>query len=121
MKLSHVVLTACVVCSACDLGNGRACTEIAVASVSLEVVAAEDGEPIADAEVTFTLDGGESRQPDAHDDDVFVLDYEETGIFEVTVSAPGFETVTRTYDVMLDEDGCHPVGEVDEIELGAEE
>lgn len=122
MKLSQLVVIGCLGFLACDSDGGDACTEIAVASVTLEVVAAEDGEPLPDAAVSFTLDGGEMREPDSQDDGgVFVLDYEETGAFLVTVSAPGFEMLTRSYNVVLEEGGCHPEGVSDTVELGKAE
>lgn len=124
MRLSFglsLIVTTCLL-AACDLGGDNACTEIAVASVTLEILAADDGEPIDDAEVTFTLDDGAAQDAaERHSDGAFVLAYEETGTFAVTASAPGFEAVMRSYDVVLEEGGCHPVGVADVIELARAE
>ena len=100
---------------ACD--TGTACTEIAVASVTLEVIDAETDAPLPEAEVSFTLDGGDAQAPAETDGNRFTLAYEETGLFAVTVTADGYEQFEAEYDIVLDEDGCHPVGESDTIEL----
>lgn len=100
----------------CDFG--AACDEIAVASVSLEVVDAQTEAAIEMPTITFSVDGdAEVRQPADGYDGIFVLTYEETGTFEVSVSADGYAGTMRTYEVVLDEDGCHPVGHSDVIEL----
>lgn len=103
--------------SGCD----EACTEIAVASVSLQVESGDGARPLPDAEVTFTLDGGPAREAEHLGDGEFVLAYEEAGTFEVQVGAPGHEQVERSYPIALAEDGCHvePADEV--IVLAVEE
>lgn len=118
MKLGLITLGLCLL-TACDT---QSCTEIAVASVSLHVVSAETGEDLDDVAVRFSIDGGAEQQPDAREDDgAFILDYEETGTFAVTIEAAGFETVMTDYKVVLDEDGCHPLGVSDTIELAMAE
>ena len=116
MRLGLLALcSTALLCSACDAG--KACTDLAASSVTLEVVDAETDEALPDAEVSFTLDGGETQMPAEVDGNRFVLAYEETGVFAVTVTADGYEQLEAQYDVILDEDGCHPVGESDTIEL----
>jgi|GEM_PF-3230449 len=116
MKLGLLALcSTALLLSACDAG--KACTDIAVGSVTLEVVDAETESPLPDADVSFTLDGGDAQSPAETDGNRFVLAYEEIGTFAVTVTADGYEQVERQYDIGLDEDGCHPVGEADTIEL----
>lgn len=103
--------------SGCDEG----CTDIASASVTLEVLAAEDQAPITDAAVEFTVDGGETRTPEYSDAGSYTLATEEDGEFAVEVAAEGFETVMRTYTVGLDADGCHVEGKSETIELARAE
>lgn len=103
--------------SGCD----EACTEIAVASVSLQVESGDGARPLPDAEVSFTLDGGPAREAEHLGDGEFVLAYEEAGTFAVEVGADGHERVQRSYAVVLAEDGCHvePLDEV--VVLAVEE
>lgn len=107
--------------AALPAGCDDACTEIAVASVTLEVVAADDQTPIADATIEFTLDGGETRAPEYADQGVYTLATEEDGRFDVDISAEGFETVMRTYTMEMDADGCHVQGESETIQLARAE
>lgn len=103
---------------ACGCDFGGACDDIAVGSVSLEVVDAQTEEAIEMPTITFTVDGDPEVRPPADGyDGRFVLTYEETGTFEVSVSAEGYAESMRTYEVVLDEDGCHPVGQSDVIAL----
>lgn len=116
MKLGLLALcSTALLLPACDAG--KACTDIAASSVTLEVVDAETDEALPDADVTFTLDGGDAQMPAEVDGNRFVLAYEETGVFAVTVTADGYEQAEVQYDIVLDDDGCHPVGESDTIEL----
>ena len=108
------LLGACALLPACD---GQACTEIAAASVTLEVVDAQTDEPITDADIAFTVDGGEPRAPADAFDGTYGLAYEEEGTFEVTIAAPGYEPAQRTYDIELDAEGCHVDGVTDTVEL----
>ncbi len=102
------------------VGCDEACTEIAVVSVSLEVRGGDDA-LLEDADVSFTLDGGPTRQPDYAEDGRFDLALEEDGRFEVTVTAPEHEQVQRTYDVELTDDGCHVEGVTDTVVLGQQD
>lgn len=113
-------LTLALAAPGCDFPGpgGTACTDIAVASLSLQVVDAQTGDPVPMPIITFTVDGdGEVREPVEDFGGDFVLAYEETGTFEVTVAAEGYLEAGRTYDIVMDEDGCHPVGQLDVIEL----
>ncbi len=103
--------------SGCD----EACTEIAVASVSLQVESGDGARPLPDAEVSFTLDDGPVRAAEHVGDGEFVLAYEEAGTFEVQIGADGHEQLERSYAVVLEEGGCHvePVDEV--VVLAVEE
>lgn len=103
--------------SGCD----EACTEIAVASISLQVKSGDGARPLPDAEVSFTLDGGPVREAEHLGDGEFVLAYEEAGTFEVEIGADGHERAMRSYAVVLAEGGCHvePFDEV--VVLGVEE
>ncbi|MEM6296319.1 MAG: hypothetical protein AAGA54_33925 [Myxococcota bacterium] len=97
-------------------GCDEACEEYAAASVSLEVLDAKR-QPIADADVRFTIDGGEERQAESFGDGAFVAGYEEDGRFEVTIEAADHTPAQRTYDVAFEADGCHVETVTDRIEL----
>ena len=91
------------------------CTLESVASVRLDVVDAETGEPV-DATVTFVLDGGEPQEPEFEDGSGgYTLASETEGTFVVTIAADGYETVMREYVVTGDE--CHVETVSDEIAL----
>jgi hypothetical protein len=102
------------------LGTGlagcQACDSDVRASVSLSVVDAETGEDV-DAMVTFVLDGEGPNAPEEGWPGTYVLASETEGTFEVTISAEGYETVMRVYEVTGDE--CHVEGVEDTIELMA--
>jgi hypothetical protein len=104
----------------CDLpghDGGHACTDIAASSVSLEVVDAQTGARVDAPVITFTVDDGEQREPADAAGETIVLAYEEVGTFEVEIGASGYATTSKTYEVELDEAGCHPEGIVDTVEL----
>ncbi len=108
-----VVLT--VFAPGCDQG----CEEYAAASVSLEVRGA-DRQPIPDADVRFTVDGGEERHAESFGDGSFVAGYEESGRFELTITADEHTPAQRAYDVAFEADGCHVGTVTDRIELEPE-
>lgn len=110
-------LTLIALASGCD----DACTEIAVASVSLQVESGDGARPLPSAEVSFTLDGGPTRDAEHLGEGDFILAYEEAGTFEVDIGADGHERVERSYAVVLAEGGCHvePIDEV--VVLAVEE
>lgn len=110
MRLMTLLLPVVVLASACDSD----CTEIALASVTLEVRSAA-GQPLPDADVTFTLDGGPERDAESFGDGTFVLGREEPGAFEATVAAEGHEPETRSYTVTAD--ACHVDPVEDEVVL----
>lgn len=90
--------------SGCDQG---ACTLDARTSLVLTVVDAQTSEPPeADVTVTYLVDGEDPSQPaERLQGGRFLLGLEVEGTFEVTVSAEGYETVTREYEVTSDD--CH--------------
>ncbi len=108
MRLLPLLLVACEID---DPNNGNACTDIAMASVSLSV-ADLDGLPVTDATVTYTVDGGASMDCESWDDGQYVCGWEKPGTIVVTVEKEGFVTVTETLEVGMTEDECHVEGEV---------
>ncbi len=90
-------------------------------SVALELRSGEDEALLEDAEVTFTLDEGPQREPEHAEAGRFDLAIEEDGRFDVTVTAPGHEVVTRSYDIGLTSDGCHVEGVTETLVLATEE
>jgi hypothetical protein len=91
------------------------CTTEAVASVQLDVVDAETGDPV-EATVTFLLDGDGPREPEFESGPgSYVLASETEGTFVVTIAADGYETVMREYVVTADE--CHVETVTDEVAL----
>jgi hypothetical protein len=104
--------------SACQ--NGHVCTSQLVAALVLTIVDAETGEPIPDPVVSFRIDGGELQMPESwihHQEDVVVVAYEHTGLYEVAIEAEGYEPAQAEYDVGLDEAQCHAETVRETIEL----
>jgi hypothetical protein len=85
-------------------------------SLTLLVVDAETGADV-DATVTFLLDGEGPSEPEEGWPGTYVLASEMEGTFAVTISADGYETVMREYEVTGDE--CHVQSVEDTIELMA--
>lgn len=105
--------------AACDLApsdSGPICTDIAIASVSLSVVD-ESGAAVADAEATFTVDGGSKQICENTGNGGYACGWEVAGTFEVTVAKEGLESVTEAVVVGMTEDGCHVDGQVLDITL----
>jgi len=86
-------------------GSCNACDSSAKPSVVLSVIDAGNGSDV-DATVTFVHDGVGPMQPEESFPGTYVLSSEQSGTFEVTVTADGYETTTKIYEV--DDDGCHP-------------
>lgn len=80
------------------------CTDMAVSSVSLELVD-ESGASIAGADVRYRVDGGAEQDCEDFGDGAYVCGWEEAGSFEITAEAIGFATETFALDVEADE--CH--------------
>jgi hypothetical protein len=94
-----------------DSGSGVGCTEIAMSSVTVNVVD-ENGATVLGAEVLFSVDGGARQTCDAVADGEFVCGWEQAGIIEVTVAKEGYETLVESVEIGRTDDGCHVVGEV---------
>lgn len=95
------------------------CTELAAVSVIVTVVD-DQGTPMPEAQVFFSVDGAAEVACEGHDDAVFMCGYEELGEITVTASAVGGYTEdSETVFVELDEDGCHVVGQSVELVLEA--
>jgi hypothetical protein len=108
-SLLALILAALLVpSSGCDDPEPQGgCSLIAKYSLVLTVVDAETGEPPeADLTITYLVDGEAPDQPaEKLPDSQYQMGLEVEGTFEVTVSADGYETVTREYEVTSSD--CH--------------
>ncbi len=95
----------------CDVGGE--CDLMAVSSLTVNV-SDPDGEAVEEVSVRYSVDGGEFS--DCEDiSDAWICGWEESGAFEVEVSAPGFETQTASAQI---EDGeCHVLPQSIDIAL----
>ena len=91
-----------------------ACTDIAVASTTVEVVD-DFGDPIHTAEVTYSVDGGQERACEQITGISWVCGWEEAGTFEIRADAPYHEAASVTVEV--GEDECHVIQEQVVVEL----
>lgn len=62
----------------------------------------EQGDPITDAEVVFSVDGGEEEACDANH-----CGSEREGTFVITARKAGYEDAQKSIVVGPDADGCH--------------
>jgi hypothetical protein len=99
--------------------NQIVCTEEARSSVTLKILDSGTGEPVSEATITYSVDGGSDTSLECTDVEEFVdncgsfpLTYEVDGTFEITVSSPGYADKTRTITIEMTADGCHVVGKV---------
>jgi len=104
-----------------DDGGQVACTEEARSSVTLDVVD-ENSDPLTDATVTFTIDGGSTEEAECFDSSTngcsdYVLAYEQAGVFNIAVSKDGYITAEESITVGMTDDGCHVDGQVVTITL----
>lgn len=93
-----------------------ACTEIAIASVIVNVSTADGAD--AAIEVTYSADGVDAAVCDSFGDPgQYVCGYEVAGEVEVEVAAEGYEPQVLTVTVEETEDGCHVVTETVDVVL----
>lgn len=92
----------------CGCEARQACTTEARGSVTVTVTD-PDGAPVADPEVTFSVDGGDPAPCDAMPGGSFVCGWEVSGELAITADAWGFGAVTET--VTVGRDACHVIPE----------
>jgi hypothetical protein len=101
------------------IGDGEACTDLAAVSVTATVEDAA-GDPVDDADVVFTVDGGPDETAcNFLSDGQYACGTEVEGEIAVTARKDGFITDTDDTIVGLTADGCHVDGE--ELDLVLEE
>ena len=98
------------------LEGGTACTEIAVASVTV-VVLDEDGAALSGAVVTYTVDGSGELPADQLSGNEFVAGWEVAGTFAITAAKNGYVSAVAEVTVVEDGTGCHVVGQRVEMVL----
>jgi hypothetical protein len=105
------------VLAGCPIGDNPSCTTIATYSVNVTVVD-EQGAAVAEAIVSYSVDGEERGACEDIGDGSFVCGVEEAGHFVITASAQGFEA--RSQEVVVNENECHVLPETLEISLLSE-
>lgn len=110
----------------CDLlgGNpgdsgGQACTEMAAASLTLEVLDPQGG-AVLDASVHYSVDGSDPTVCDAWGNGTYVCGYEVAGELTVTVEAEGYLDAQTVATVVMDDVGCHVIGQTASLTLEAD-
>jgi hypothetical protein len=103
-----VGLAACALgaasCGGGSDGDDIACTAEARASVMLTVVDASNA-PVADARVSYRVDGGALQSLNCGAAGVCAVGFEVRGVFEITVEATGYAPASRSAAVTGDV--CH--------------
>ncbi len=100
LSLSFLILTGCP--------QPTNCTTEARSSVSVNVVD-ENGEPILNAELTYSVDGGPSLDCEIFGDGSSVCGWEASGEIAITATAQGYQSASETVTVESDE--CHVISE----------
>jgi len=104
-------------CGTDSIGPDGACTTEARSSVTVKVVDMA-GAFVADAVVTFTVDGGASETCELFPDGMsYTCGYERDGQITVTATK-GADTKTQSVTVTKTADGCHVEGQSITITLG---
>ena len=109
------LLTACGPKDDLDTGDVY-CTEIFVYSVSLSLVD-EDGVPLSDAIVSYTVDGEEGSYVEHFFDGEYMVGGEESGFFEIDIYAElpvegdddCFRIGSATLEATIEADECHVI------------
>lgn len=114
--MRSLIVALALVAAACQ--TETACTDIAVASVSLDV-ADTTGAAVTGATVTFTTDGGEPEDCEEIGDGAYVCGFEVAGALEVTVAKDGYAAQTESFDIASDE--CHVIGQTWDVTLALQE
>ncbi len=101
---------------AAGCGSELMCTTIAAVSVSVTVTNTE-GDALADASVTYSVDGDEPVVCDAlgGTEAMFLCGYEVEGTLTIEVTADGYEPFEG--EVVVGADECHVLGEALDVEL----
>ena len=96
-----------------------ACDEMAAYSVNLKLLD-EDGSPITDAEISYTVDGVEGQTVDNFGDGEYVVGVEEAGDFEISIDVsiedPEDECCWKEgsadLSLTIEEDECHVIPQI---------
>ena len=96
-------------------GCGGPCSDEQRSSVTV-YLQDDDGNAIDDAQVDYTVDGGESAACEAVARG-YVCGWERDGLFEISAVADGYTEMTFEVDVELDDDACHVASQPVTIEL----
>lgn len=119
MRRSIAILMLLIL-GACDGEmNGIACTEEARSSITLKILDSVTSQPLEEATITYTVDGGNETVTTCTDAEEFVDDcglfpiaYEVVGTFDITVSSASYTDRTRSTIITKTSDGCHVVGKI---------
>lgn len=114
-KMLIVLPTVILALAACTPPDVTNCTEEARASVVIDVQDA-DGNPIEDADVVYTVDGGAEQDCETFEPGSYVCGYEVEGTIEVFVLTDDDEAST-SFDI--ESDACHVIGQSATVVLGA--
>jgi hypothetical protein len=93
---------------------GPSCENYAAYSVNV-TVADDGGAGVDDAEVTYTVDGGNESDCESFGEGDYACGVEESGEITVYVVAAGFEEAQQTVEV--DADRCHVIPEAMDFDL----
>ncbi len=118
LNFALVSLLGLAACGTDPIGPGGACTTEARSSVTVTVVDMA-GAIVADAVVTFTVDGGASEACELFPGGMtYTCGYERDGQFSITATK-GADTKTQAVTITNSADGCHVEGQSITIKLGA--
>ena len=118
LSFAMISLLGLTACGTDSIGPDVSCTLEARSSVTVKVVDMA-GAVIADAVVTFSVNGGAAETCEAFPDGTsYVCGLEREGQFSITATK-GADTKTQAVTVTKTADGCHVEGQTITITLGA--
>lgn len=117
-EMKSIVFVALVLMIGCDdAPSSSACTEEARSSVVLKIQDSATEEILDTAIIEYSVDNGTPKDVICDNDETglhycgsLVLEYEVKGVFEFTISSPGYVDQTKTVTIEKTEDGCHVIG-----------
>ena len=118
LSFAMISLLGLTACGTDSIGPDGACTLEARSSVTVKVVDMA-GAVIADAVVTFSVNGAAAETCEAFPDGTsYTCGFEREGQFSITATK-GADTKTQAVTVTKTADGCHVEGQSITITLGA--
>ena len=116
MRLTSTLVLLLATATACTPAPAIVdCNDIAMSSVTVELVHAETGDPITNADLTYQSPTTENGDCEEFGGGSYTCGWESSGEHTIWISHPNFADATEV--VMVEQGQCHVFTEVVEVEL----